>query len=150
MENQLLYAILQVDRREGDLKLQCRWLDELSKLNDQMITECDRALDQIRAQQRAAAQRDKKQGKKMEKKEVPTKFFLRIDIDKVRFSHILELKALFRQFPGKTPLVVEFSSSTQSHGKIHVDQRWGITLEKELEMRLRKLSSVVNFEADHT
>lgn len=145
-ENQLLYAILQVDRREGDLKLQCRWLDELSKVNDQMILECDRVLDQIRAQQKAAALREKKQGKKMEKKETPTKIFLKLDIDKVRFSHILELKNLFRRFPGKIPLIVEFSSSTRSHGKVHVDQRWGISLEKELEMHLRKLPSVVNFE----
>ena len=41
-ESQLLYAILQVDRREGDLKLQCKWIDELAHADNKMIEECDR------------------------------------------------------------------------------------------------------------
>src|SRR5262249_37378120 len=31
-ENQLLYAVLQVDRREENLRLSCRWLEDLTKV----------------------------------------------------------------------------------------------------------------------
>ncbi len=142
MENQLLYAILQVDRREGDLKLQCKWIEELAKADEKMIEECDRMLDQIRAQQKAFALREKK---KPEKKEKPMKLILKLDIEKVRLSHLLELKNLFRRFPGKTPLVVEFTSTVKSHGYVHVDQRWGVALERELELQIQKLPSLLTY-----
>ncbi len=144
-ENQLLYAILQVDRREGDLKLQCKWVDELSRADAKMIDECDRMLDQIKAQQKAFALRDKKlAAKKSEAQEKPMKLILKLDIDKVRHTHILEMKNLFRRFPGKTPLIIEFSSSTKNHAQIHVDQKWGVALEKDLENQLKKISSLLH------
>ncbi len=148
-ENRLLYAILQVDRREGDLKLQCRWLEELTRASDQMIKECDRMLDQLRVQQKTFALRDKKQGKKSdkrEKKENPVPLILKLDIHKVRLSHILELKNLFRRYPGKTPLIIDFSSPVKSHGQIHVDQKWGVTLEGELERELQKCPSLLTYQ----
>ncbi len=145
MDNQLLYAILQVDRREGDLKLQCKWIEELARADEKMIEECDRMLDQIRAQQKAFALREKRQSKKPEKPERPVKLILKLDIEKVRLSHLLELKNLFRRFPGKTPLVVEFASQIKTHGHVHVDQRWGVALEKELELGLQKLSSLLTY-----
>ncbi len=144
-ENQLLYAILQVDRREGDLKLQCKWVDELSRADAKMIDECDRMLDQIKAQQKAFALRDKKlAAKKSEAQEKPMKLILKLDIDKVRHTHILEMKNLFRRFPGKTPLIIEFSSSTKNHAQIHVDQKWGVALEKDLEHQLKKITSIIH------
>jgi len=142
VENQLLYAILQVDRREGDLKLQCKWIEELAKADEKMIEECDRMMDQIRAQQKAFALREKK---KPEKKEKPVKLILKLDIEKVRLSHLLDLKNLFRKFPGKTPLVVEFTSTAKSHGSVHVDQRWGVALERDLELQIQKLPSLLTY-----
>ncbi len=145
MDNQLLYAILQVDKREGELKLQCKWMEELSRADEKMIEECDRMLDQIRAQQKAFALREKRQNKKPEKQERPVKLILKLDIEKVRLSHLMELKNLFRRFPGKTPLVVEFATSIKTHGHVHVDQRWGVALEKELELGIQKLPSLLTY-----
>lgn len=144
-DSQLLYAILQVDRREGDFKLQCKWFDELSSINDAMIAECDRMMDVLKVQQKAAAFRDKKQGKKVEKVQHPQKLVLKLDIEKVRLSHLVELKNLFRQFSGKTPLMIEFMSSSKMHGQIHIDQKWGVSLEKELEVQLKKLPSMMGY-----
>jgi DNA polymerase-3 subunit alpha len=154
-ESQLCYAILQVDRREGDLKLQCKWIGELAHAGSAMIAECDRMLDQIKAQQKAFALRDKKQMKKPEQSSA--KLILKLDIDKVRLSHLLEMKNLFRRFPGKTPLIVEFTSQARgcpqnilrtppkSHGQVHIDQKWGISLEKELELQLQQLPPLLSY-----
>ena len=142
-ENQLFYAILQVDRREGDLKLQCRWLDELPRADEAMIQECDRVYERLKAQKKATSFRDKKSFKGAEKREQLMKLFLKLDIDKVRHSQILEMKKLFRQYSGKTPLIIEFTSSSKSHGQVHVDERWGVSLENELERELQKIPSLL-------
>lgn len=51
-ENQLLYAVLQIEKREGEeVKLGCRWLAALTSADDTMIEECDRAFDKAKQQQ---------------------------------------------------------------------------------------------------
>lgn len=49
-ENQLLYAVLQVDKREEALRLSCRWFDDLTKVDEQMVTACDKAYDRAKFQ----------------------------------------------------------------------------------------------------
>jgi DNA polymerase-3 subunit alpha len=144
LDNQLLYAILQVDRREGDLKLQCRWLDDLTRADEVMMKHCETAFDQLKVQQKNMARRDKKIPPKQEKKEMPGKLFLKLNADEVRHSHVLHLKKLFRSFPGSSPLVLEFLSSNKTLGHIVVDARWGVSLERELEQELRKLPFLVH------
>ncbi len=143
IDNQLLYAILQVDRREGDSKLQCRWLDDLTKADEEMMRQCETAFDQLKVQQKNMARRDKKAPPKQEKKEMKGKVFLKLNADQVRHSHVLHLKKLFRTYPGSMPLILEFISSNKTLAHIVVDARWGVSLEKELEQELRKLPSLI-------
>jgi len=144
LDNQLLYAILQVDRREGDPKLQCRWLDDLTRADEEMMRLCETAFDQLKVQQKNMARRDKKNPPKQEKKEMPGKLCLKLNADVVRHSHVLHLKKLFRSFPGSSPLVLEFLSSDKTLGHIVVDARWGVSLERELEQELRKLPFLIH------
>lgn len=123
----------------GDLKLQCRWLDDLTRADEEMMKLCETAFDQLKVQQKNMARRDKKMPPKQEKKEMPGKLFLKLNADEVRHSHVLHLKKLFRSYPGSSPLVLEFLSSNKTLGHIVVDARWGVSLEKELEQELRKL-----------
>ncbi|MFQ5729749.1 MAG: DNA polymerase III subunit alpha, partial [Waddliaceae bacterium] len=55
-ENQLLYAVLLVDKSEGVPRLSCKWLDDLTKATNVMIEECDRAFDRAKYQITRAAQ----------------------------------------------------------------------------------------------
>ena len=50
-ENQLLYAVLQVDKKEEELRLSCRWLDDLTKADEKMIEACDKAYDKAKQMQ---------------------------------------------------------------------------------------------------
>jgi DNA polymerase-3 subunit alpha len=144
VDNQLLYAILQVDRREGDLKLQCRWLDDLTRADEAMMKQCETTYDQLKVQQKNMARREKKMPPKQEKKEMNGKLFLKLNADQVRHSHVLHLKKLFRSYPGSTPLILEFLSSNSTLGHIVVDARWGVSLERELEQELRKLPFLIH------
>jgi DNA polymerase-3 subunit alpha len=144
IDNQLLYGILQVDKREGDPKLQCRWFDDLTKADEQMMKLCETAFDQLKVQQKNTARRDKKTAPKQEKKEMKGKVFLKLNADQVRHSHVLHLKKLFRSYPGSMPLILEFLSSNKTLAHIVVDARWGVSLDKDLEQELRKLPFLIH------
>ena len=144
IDNQLLYGILQIDRREGEVKIQCRWFDDLTKANEEMMKQCETAFDQLKVQQKNMARRDKKIPPKQEKKEMKGKVFLKVNADQIRHSHVLHLKKLFRAYPGSTPLILEFISISKTLGHVVVDARWGVSLDRELEQELRKLPFLMN------
>lgn len=101
-ENQLVYAVLVVDRDEETIRLQCKWLEELKGESDEMIKACDAAYDRAKLQAKMAETR----AKNVEKAAAPaTKapqkpFTLHLDADKLRLSHIVELKKVFLQRVG--------------------------------------------------
>jgi len=144
VENQLLYAVLQIDKREGDLKLQCRWIDDLTRADEAMIRACDTAFDQaksqVKSQGRAMEFRERKQ--KEAKKEKPQKLHLKVDANRVRLSHLLELKKLFRAHSGSTAVHLEFWRGPSKVGTVVIEASWGITFQKELEEKLRKIPAV--------
>ena len=55
-ENQLLYAVLQVERKEGAIRLSCKWLEDLSRTDEAVILACDQAFDKAKHQSYRSAQ----------------------------------------------------------------------------------------------
>lgn len=147
-ENQLLYAVLQIDKREGDIKLQCRWVDDLTRADEVMIRACDTALDQARAhvksQGRAMEFRERKQKEKESKKEQPQKLYIKVDADLVKLSHILELKNHFRSHSGNTAVNLEFWTRERKAGSIFIEGTWGVAFHRELDEKLRRIPSVLS------
>jgi DNA polymerase III subunit alpha len=142
IENSLLYAIIQVDRREGELKLQCRWFDDLTRADETMMRTCDTLYDQLKAQAQSASRR--KSNPKPEKKTMPGKLFLQLNGKDLRHSQILHLKNLLRSHSGPTPLTLEFLSDSQPIGKILIESRWGVSLENGVEEKLRQLPYLIS------
>ncbi|MBS0622512.1 MAG: DNA polymerase III subunit alpha [Verrucomicrobia bacterium] len=127
IENQLLYAVLQVDHREGEVKLSCQWLDDLTMVNEAMIEACDRAFDQ--AKQRIPRRFEKKQQKEAPV-QMTTPFTLKLDADRMRFSHFLELKRFIESSPGSQPLILEFISEGKKVGSVHADAKYSLDSKK--------------------
>jgi DNA polymerase-3 subunit alpha len=150
VENQLLYAVVQIDKKEGELRLQCRWLDDLTQANEAMIVACDAAFDQAKAQVRMSEFRQKAAAKVPARKEIPKKMCLKIDIDQMRLSHILEIKKIFRSRPGTTPISLEFYGGVQRVGTLHVDSSWGVAFDRELEEKLKGFPSITLTELQNT
>lgn len=151
-ENQLLYAVIQVDKKEELPRLSCKWLDDLTKADERMIEECDRAFDKAkmmaaRFARSAAEAKNKKADKpkevKMDKPEatVPKNLSLKFDMDQIRFSHILKLKEVFAEHRGTTPVQIEFHSQNAIYAVVHVDSRWGVDLNPQLESKLKLFHS---------
>lgn len=152
VENQLLYGVVQVERQEAELKLQCRWLDDLTRADEAMVRACDEAFDRAKNQVRMAELREKKNDWKNKNapaskpKEVkmqgPSKLVIKLNLDDVRMSHILSLKKAFRSHPGATPVQLFFMANGKKVSSLHIDAAWGVEYLMELEEKIRRLQSI--------
>lgn len=132
-ENQLLYAILQVDKREENPKLSCRWMDDLTKACEEMIRECDLAFDKAKSQiQRFSMmkqQQKKTEAPKME--EIKAPFTFRADLNQISLRRLLSLKELFEKHHGDTPVHLEFYAEDQLRASLQVDKKWKVASTKK-------------------
>lgn len=143
-ENQLLYAVLQIDKKEETPRLSCRWLDDLTQANEGMIGACDQAFDKAKLQALRFSQAKKGEAKKPPKQEKPQvqqtvdNLVLKLDLDHTRHSRIIELKELFTAHRGATPVTIEFLSNQAHVASLQIDTRWGVELTPGLLAALEK------------
>lgn len=140
--NQLLYAVLQVDKREEAARLSCKWLDDLTKAGEEMIADCDRAFDKIKNQvQRFALMKNNKQEKMAEVKEVKSlkPFQLQLELNRTPLSIILKLKELFSKHRGHTSVDIEFKGGEHPYANLEIDGKWGINVSDAFKAELEKL-----------
>lgn len=155
-ENQLLYGILQLERKAGAIQLSCRYLDDLTAIDETRIKACDDANDKLRAQSKGAeakwktAAKEKKTEEKepqVEKEEIK-KVTLQIDADRVRLSEILALKDLFRTHPGKSTLELHFHSDKRRLGSVFVDSQWGVKADKTFQDQLKAMTAKLGYSSE--
>ena len=139
-ENQLVYAILQIERKEGNIQLSAKHLDALASVDEAKIKICDDLYDKLKAQTRQGEPKWKKE-KTVEKveKEETKHVVLRLDADKTRLSHILSLKQLFREHPGKSTVELQFFRAKKKLGAVFVDAQWGVKSDAVLEEKIKGL-----------
>lgn len=153
-ENQLIYAVLQVDKKEETPRLTCRWLDDLTKADEQMISLCDQAYDKAKIQAARFAKSKPKQEGTMPQKKTPAPnneavkkpFEIALKANKASMSHILELKEIFNRHRGTTPVHVHFQEEHKRLGTLRIESNWGITASEqflaELNLSLNIYSSL--------
>jgi DNA polymerase-3 subunit alpha len=142
-EGQLLYAVLQVERKEEALKLQCRWMDDLTQVNDAMIRACDDAFDRSRRHSRTPV---RPSSEKEKKPEPPRRIVtIKVDADRMRHSHVMELKQWFRAHSGMSPVSIEFHTKAERVGVLEIASEWGVEWSSSLEQQLRSTQWVASF-----
>jgi DNA polymerase-3 subunit alpha len=141
VENQLLYAVLQLDKSDGSIRLSCKWLDDLSKADEAMILACDQAYD--RAKHMAARMSKLNAMDKSAKKESPAKgkgtnavaepkenelklLSLKLDANQTRLSHILKIKQILEKNRGNIPIQLHFHVGKAVIATLHIDSQWGV------------------------
>lgn len=157
-ENQLLYAVLQLDKKDGTIRLSCRWLDDLTQANEAMMEACDKAFDRARHQaNRFAAQ---KGPKNTPPKPKPTEgekpmnsttnklegLLIKLDADKTRLSHILSLKRLFEKHRGSLPVQILFYAGERSLGTLHIEGKWGVASVDVIKQNVTEIDSILSLE----
>jgi DNA polymerase III subunit alpha len=151
-ENQLLYAVVHKEAQDGQVRLQCRWLDDLTRADEAMIQMCDQAFDMAKQQAKMAEFREKGRAEKgfktppPKEKEMKKQGFQRlkiqVDADLARMTHILALKEAFRAHPGEISIEIAFLTKNGKISSLHIDKTWGVDFRKELETKLTALASV--------
>jgi DNA polymerase-3 subunit alpha len=159
IENRILIGVLQVDKKEETLRFGCKWFADLTQVSDQMMVECDQAYDKAKHQiARFAAMKNKSnEGPKkqptgkapmMDQKSLSAKngtesqFRMKGDADVLRLSHILQLKALFEQYRGNTPLQIHFEGSGRGIANLKIESRWGVTPSDEFKQALKAIPGI--------
>lgn len=160
-ENQLLYAVLQVEKKEEDVRLSCRWLDDLTQANEAMIEACDQAHDKAKHQAarfaqnkggavkssttsaKAKAGREKPVAEVAALPKMQGPLIVRIDADAARLSHILKLKRTFEAHRGNVPVQVDFLLKEQVMATVHIDANCGVVITPDLHEALRSHSIVL-------
>lgn len=163
-ENQLLYAVLHVEKKEEELRLSCKWLDDLSRADEAMIAACDLAFDKAKYQSNKFAQNKssapKSNSTTAKKENMPTKenankavksnaapksdaaLALKVDVDSVRLSHLLQMKEIFGKHRGNVPVQVHFCAQESALATLHIDTQWGVAITPRLHEDLRAIPNV--------
>lgn len=144
--NRLLYAILQVDKREETPRLSCKWLDDLTQAGEAMIADCDRAFDKVKSQAHRFSQI--KQQEKMKpipdvKLEVKP-LHLQLEFSRTPMSTILKLKELFAKHRGQSPVHIEFRGENASYAILEIDGKWGVNNTEAFKLELDQLLQAVH------
>lgn len=155
-ENQLLYAVIQLEKKEDGLKLSCKWLDDLTKATPEMIEACDRAYDKSKhiiskysqrtnQQKQASMNKEKKSAVIVDsKQEKPKNLLIHLDANTTRFSHILELKAILNEHRGEIPVQINFQNEGKGLAILHLDTKQGINTPEKVKEKLAVLDSILS------
>jgi DNA polymerase-3 subunit alpha len=137
-ENQLIYAILQMTKTDDTIKLQCRWVEDLNKIDKTVLEECERVYNQCQEQQSR---------KKVMMKSMPSvlknELIIEIDANLVTLNKILTLKETLQKYPGLTKINLSFISNNKKIGTVSLGARLGITFSDNLEKSLKEITGII-------
>lgn len=154
VENQLLYAVLHLDKSDGSVRLSCKWLDDLSKADEAMIAACDQAYDRAKhmiarsqrinaldkgTKKEPAAQQSAPATEK-QPKEIKL-LSVKLDANQTRLSHILQIKKIVGKNRGSIPLQLDFHVGKSVIATVHIDSQWGVQNPQEVLQQLKEIGS---------
>jgi DNA polymerase III subunit alpha len=151
-EGQMVYAVVEIDRRDGGLRLQCRWFDDLTLVDEKLIEECDRAFDRAKmmnTRRQFSATKSEGESVQQGKKEEPQtirQLKISLDVNQLRLSHLLELKEAFREVSGRDKVLLQFLNGESVVGSVAIDSEWGVSAGEPLAGKLQGLSSILRVE----
>ncbi|MCB1134831.1 MAG: DNA polymerase III subunit alpha, partial [Chlamydiia bacterium] len=152
-ENQLLYAVLHVEKKDDELRLSCKWLNDLTKADDHMISDCDAAYDRAKLQvQRFALAKQRNEGKQQEKAggaavtkaSEPKKQVMAVELgfDTIDLAELLQIKQILSQNPGPVAVRMGFRVKDAVNPVLHLDETQGIQPSEECIKALKQVKGV--------
>lgn len=140
VENQLLFAVVQIDRRDEACKLTCKWFDDLTRLDGPMIDDSDRAYEQAKQQIAFRPSRSVSSDSRARQEVVAVS----LDLDRMRLTQILQIKELLQAHPGLAQVQLLFLSHEKVHSRMRLPRTTAIQLGNGLRSALMAISSVVD------
>ncbi|ANH78468.1 DNA polymerase III subunit alpha [Candidatus Chlamydia sanziniae] len=136
-EDRLIYAILVLDKRSDSLRASCRWMTDLSTVNEDIIQKCDEAFDKVKSQVQKIMSHTTASGKEAGNNIVKsvatvksmhvTPLTLFLDLKELRHSHICLLKQIIRKYPGSRTLLLVFTQNDERIASISPDTEYFVS-----------------------
>ncbi len=134
-ENALLLGVLQAEKKEGTVKLGCKWVTDLATLDEAGIAEFEKVFKQKQnSEQKRLVQQEKKMGE--EEKEKSKTVRIQLNADRASMRSILELKKILQEFPGLEKAYLTFESEQKPAGMITIE---GVRADPMLQDKLSRL-----------
>lgn len=137
VEGNLLYAVLQLDRREDSPRISCRWLSDLTTANEETIADCDRAFDRAKNMIRRFNNRPAKSQKKQPEKGKPMQLQITLNADSCHLLDLLAIQDLFGQKEEGCPIELQFLAGQKYVGSVMIDP--GIKPSRATDLRKQLL-----------
>ncbi|KPK31874.1 MAG: DNA polymerase III subunit alpha [Chlamydiae bacterium SM23_39] len=134
-ENNLLFAIIEAEKIDENIKLSCHYLEDLTKINNTMIEEYDKTFDQAR---------NRIKTKNLENKNNKTILKIHIDANKISFSKILQLKDLISENSGEMLIELLFFSEEKKIGEIIVDPVYKIIDDENTLNKIKNIPGIIH------
>ena len=135
-ENQIVFALIQTEKREGRLSLSCRYIEDINLMDQAKIQECDLLYDKYKMQAKSEPKWKKEKQKVKDEKEEIKKVTLHLDAEKTKLSHIVTLKNLLRSHPGKSTVEIQFLSKKKKVGTLSIGEPWGVHANKAFDEKI--------------
>jgi len=160
VETQLIYAVFVVERQQEEIKLSCKWLADLRTVNEDIIRVCDEAYEKAKAMLQVAELKERRQSQfpknstpkeatKVTTSEKPSPIVrIRLDMHKAKLSHIVEMKKIFQEVSGSSPVMIEFLVQNRKKGTLKIAKEWGVTWGIKTQGLLQKIPSIVSVKTD--
>jgi DNA polymerase-3 subunit alpha len=157
-ENQVLAAVISVDKREGT-RLSCHWIADIASMSAALVEECDKAYDKAKMPKFRPKEGFSKAGKgesegQKEKASAPAPkpekekaMLLKIvlDLTSARLSHILQIKQLLSQHEGASKVEISFQAPGRKGWVLYLDRT--VSLQPALIEALKKIPSASKVES---
>lgn len=141
-ENKLYFAVVQVDKKiDAGSRLTCRWLTDLSNVDEPALKACDEAYDKAKFQV-ARSQSFKRKTPDNTKDKPLAMLRLKASLDQMSLTRLLAMKKLFRAHPGVAKVQIEFCLSDKTVASVHIDEPWGVNPSKDLTSKIALLEGI--------
>jgi DNA polymerase-3 subunit alpha len=144
-DNQLLYALLQLEKKESGIHLSTKAIEDLTTLDEAKSKAIDEMYDKLKIQGKAPEPKWKKEKReKIAMNEVVKHLVLKLDADRMRHTGVLAMKELFRAHPGSSTLELHFLSGERRLARLSIDAQWGVKAEPAFLEKLGKFDFVLS------
>jgi hypothetical protein len=72
-----------------------------------------------------------------------------VDVRKTKLSHILEMKKVFRENAGDSPITIDFMEENRKLGSLRIAKEWGVKWSPKTESLLQPVESITSIRAEY-
>jgi DNA polymerase III subunit alpha len=136
-ENRVVAAVLQVQKSDELLKIQCKWISPIEEVTKAMCSDMQKAY----RRSKSWVEKDKSQqnaGQGEAKVSVTQKLELKCSIDQLRLTDVLAFKKIFMEYPGSNQVLIHLHRDNRKLATLELGLKLSVHICSELKEKLKE------------